>query len=865
MNRKRVLLISLLTLFIGAVSISLFKIRYFTGNTHKPSGAYQALNFWSQQRAYPNNSIPDAGFYRAFEYAKQNLRRLGIRNSGSDSWRAIGPNNLGGRTLALAFNPQNPNTIYAGSASGGLWRSKSGGRGPAAWEYIPTGYPVLAVSSIAFAPGDSNTIYIGTGEVYNYQAAGSGAAYRSTRGTYGLGILKSVDGGTSWSKSLDWSYNQRRGVWVVKINPLNPNTVWAGTTEGTYKSKDGGQSWTQVHNVIMVNDLVINPVDTNTVIVGCGNFASTGYGIYRTTDGGANWTKSTSGLPTTFHGKIQLDISPSNPDIVYASIGNGFTSSSGASWLCRSTDGGITWSVRSTVDYSKWQGWYSHDVAVNPVNPNEVVAIGIEIYKSTNGGSSLLMKSSNTAYSGRIPPEGPEGPPTYSHVDHHDVIYHPTDNNIIYFANDGGVFRTIDGCQTFESCNGGYQSSQFYNGFSSAETDSLLSIGGFQDNSTAIYDGQPAWFVRLIGGDGAWTAIDPLNPAVMYGSWQYLSIVRTNDGGNNWFNIPPPGSGRLTSFIAPFVLAHDLPQVLYGGRDIIYKSVNGGVTWFPTNGGAVLDGNPALAMAVSPQNSNVVYVATAPYQFNRSHVFRTTDGGINWTNITGSLPDRFPGDIAVNPTNEANVYITFSGYGSPHVFKSSDYGSTWIDISQSLPDIPTNAIVIAPQFPNHIYIGTDIGVHVSVDSGNSWYDFSDGLPDALIVMDLSISPLNRKLRIASHGNGAYERSLLGAVTQIAETGIISTGFELKQNYPNPFNPSTRIEYTLHHAAWAELSVFNVRGQKIKTLISARQSAGTKTVTWDGTDFRGQPVAAGTYFYRLKAGSLVQAKKMSLIR
>ncbi|NIW79968.1 MAG: hypothetical protein GWN16_11135, partial [Calditrichae bacterium] len=128
------------------------------------------------------------------------------------------------RTLVVEFNPQNPNTIFAGSASGGLWRSYSAGRGADAWEYVPTGFPVLGVSSIAFVPGDSNTFYIGTGEVYNYQNVGTDPAYRSTRGSYGIGILKTTDGGQTWSKSLDWSYNQQHGVWAVEVNPLNPNT-----------------------------------------------------------------------------------------------------------------------------------------------------------------------------------------------------------------------------------------------------------------------------------------------------------------------------------------------------------------------------------------------------------------------------------------------------------------------------------------------------------------------------------------------------------------------------------------------------------------------------------------------------------------
>ncbi|MCB0270637.1 MAG: hypothetical protein KDH95_20945, partial [Calditrichaeota bacterium] len=401
------------------------------------------------------------GHFAAFEHNRQTLRKNASQTA--DGWQTMGPHNYGGRTLAVVFNPQNPNTIFAGSASGGLWRSTTGGIGVDAWDYLPTGFPVLAVSSIAIAPSDSNIMYIGTGEVYNYQAAGTGAAYRSTRGTYGIGILKSTDGGQSWEKSLDWSSNQQRGVWAIKIDPNNEAVIWAATTEGVFKSIDTGANWTQVHSVILAMDLAIDPLNSDNVLVGCGNFGSTGHGIYRTTNGGANWTKITSGVPSAFAGKVQLDVYPSPFGTQFlASIGNGFSTTSGnASWLCKSSDNGQTWQIMSTQDYSQWQGWYSHDAAFNPSDFNEITAVGIEVYQSTNGGSTLQQKSSGNAFGGVIPPGSPEGAPTYVHADIHDIKYHPTNPEIIYFATDGGVFRSIDGGSTFAGCNGGYQTTQF--------------------------------------------------------------------------------------------------------------------------------------------------------------------------------------------------------------------------------------------------------------------------------------------------------------------------------------------------------------------------------------------------------------------
>jgi hypothetical protein len=236
------------------------------------SGAWQALQFWSQQRAFPDKDIPSDKYFKEYRKVSASLKKSNFTDT--EPWQSIGPHNIGGRTLALAFNPQNLNTIFAGSASGGIWRSYTGGVGAQAWQIVPTGYPVLGVSTIAIPENDSNTIYIGTGEVYNYQNSYGGVTIRVTRGSYGIGILKSTDYGLTWTKSLDWTRNQQRGVEVIRINPLNPNTLWAGTTEGTYKSTNAGTTWQLVNSTIMATDIIINPSDTSMVWIACGNSGS---------------------------------------------------------------------------------------------------------------------------------------------------------------------------------------------------------------------------------------------------------------------------------------------------------------------------------------------------------------------------------------------------------------------------------------------------------------------------------------------------------------------------------------------------------------------------------------------------------------
>jgi Secretion system C-terminal sorting domain len=718
------------------------------------SGAWQALQFWSQQRAYPQNDIPADKYFEQFSQISKSMKKSNFINT--DQWQTIGPHNIGGRTLSLAFNPQNTNTIFAGSASGGIWRSYTGGIGAQAWQIVPTGYPVLGVSSIAISQNDSNTIYIGTGEVYNYHNSYGGVTIRVTRGSYGIGILKSTDYGLTWSKSLDWTRDQQRGVEVIKINPLNPNTIWAGTTEGTYKSINAGLTWQLIDSTIMVTDIKINPEDTSMVWIACGNSGSTGKGIYRTTDNGADWAQLTSGVPTNFNGKILLEIYNASPSTLFASVGMGSDDGAGT-YLLKTTNYGDTWTTLSTLDYATYQGWYSHFVGINQNDPTKMLVGGIDLYKSTNGGTNFIQKSYwYLWYLGQaIPPGEPEGPPNYSHADHHCILYNPDNPDIIYFGNDGGVFRTTDGGETFSGCNGGYQTSQFYNYFASSFQDSLIAIGGLQDNATAIYWGTDYWR-REIGGDGTSAGIDPLNDNIMYGTYQYMSLQKSTDQGNNWDYIAPPGTN--VSFVAPFIVSPSNPQILYAGTDLVYKSTNKGSSWNGT-GSNSFNGDPLLTLSIADNDQNFLYAATAPVSHTAS-VYRTTNGGSNWTNITQNLPNRYPMDIDVNPDDPGTAYIVFSGFGTSHLFKTTDAGDSWVDKGTGLPDVPTSAVVIDPEYTDRVYVGNDLGVFVSLDGGDSWQTFDDGLVDAVIVMDLNISLSNRKLRCVTHGSGVFERSLI---------------------------------------------------------------------------------------------------------
>jgi photosystem II stability/assembly factor-like uncharacterized protein len=795
------------------------------------SGAMEALAFWNDARAYPSRGIPPSQFYRAYTSARS-LKKSG--QALASAWEPMGPINFVGRMISVAVNPLNSSTVYVGSASAGLWRSPSGGTN-GDWERITTGYPVLGVAAIAIDTRDTNTIYIGTGEVYRYQGTEGGVAVRTTRGSYGLGILKTTNSGRSWQKSLDWSANEERGVQAIRINPLNSATVFAATTEGIYRSSDGGASWSNVLGVVMAEDIIIKPSDTTLMIASCGNFSSPGAGIYLSIDGGLGWSQTENGLPA-FSGKTLLEMYAANPTIVYASIADSTTGTGG---LYRTTDFGLSWQLLNSYSVFSVQGWYSHFVAVNPADNSKMIHAGVPIMKSTDGGTSFF--SLGTTY-----------------ADEHSYAHDPANPDVLYVVDDGGVWRTSDFGDGYEFVGYGLSTAQLYNGFSTSTTDSLLAMGQVQDHIPGVrYLGATSW---VDGGvdEAGWTAIDPTDDRNTYAVNREGGGVYkfTNRGGTLVAYSPLDGQGAWNT---PLLVSPSNPSILYCGKSLIHQSTDGGYSWTAVNFGAPLDGNPALSMAMSFTNPDTVYVGTAPL-VARAHVYRTADGGSHWQDISGSaLPDRYPMDLAVDPKDSRTVYAAFGGYGTGHFFKSTDAGAHWTDITGNLPDVHATAVAVDPLVTNHVYVGNDLGVFVSTSGGSDWISFNEGFPEAVLVSDLVISPSNRSLRAATHGNGAYQRKLLPPVTGVEEQGEVPLDFSLGQNYPNPFNPSTTISYTLRQSASVSLNVYDLLGREVATIASGRLGPGTYRALFTPRNLPG-----GLYLYRLRAGPLTISKKMLFI-
>ena len=318
-----------------------------------------------------------------------------------------------------------------------------------------------------------------------------------------------------------------------------------------------------------------------------------------------------------------------------------------------------------------------------------------------------------------------------------------------------------------------------------------------------------------------------------------------------------------TSFIAPYALAPSNPEVVYAGRSVIFRSDQGGLSWEQL---AFLDEsqNPALALAISPVDEDVVYVSTAPFLRDPTddpgppRLFVTRDGGDSWTDITAGLPDRFVTDIAIHPIDDAIAVVTMGGFGTPHVFKTTDSGATWSDLTGSLPDAPTSAALFDPLAPSDLYVGNDVGVFKTSNDGATWTSFSEGLPEAVMAMDLLYSPDDRTVHVGTYGNGRY-RVPLGTPPVAAEDGAAPLRFTLLPNAPNPFRSETTLRYTLDVPGAVRLEVFDTAGRRVALLADGTEEVGPHEHT-----FSADGLAAGIYIARLTVGDAVQSQRMTVV-
>ena len=798
-----------------------------TPQVERPSEAGEAFRMWEYARIFPDGKFYTEKYTQALAFRQ--LQQGAVNRN--PAWEALGPKNIGGRTLSIAIHPQDTNQIWLGSASGGIWKSETAGIGASAWEYVETGFPVLGVGALAIDPVNPDVIYAGTGEVYNLENSMPNVAIRTTRGIYGIGILKSEDGGETWTKSLDWSYGDMTGVQDIVINPLRHETVYAATTEGTYRSYDSGENWTLVHGIGMAVDVEINPQDTNMVFVSCGSLNDQGQsGIYRSFNGGGLFLKIGNGLPANWSGKALMAMHPQQPNIMMVSIGDAFSQIG----LYKTENSGSTWSLVNDTDVCKYQGWYSHDVAMHPTNPDTLIWVGVDLFKSTDGGQNVDQKSSWSAwYFGQVPAGGPEGPPYYVHADMHRLLW--VDDSKVYVVTDGGLFVSYDGGENWDGRNGGYQTQQFYANLGNSGSTTDLCIGGMQDNATAIYTGTGDW-TRVIGGDGECAAINQDNDFILYGSAQYLNMRRSVDGGESWQGITPPDAGNeQRSFNGPFELAPSNQDILYAGAQSIFRSDDGGDNWYNASAGPLNNQNTILTMAVDPNDANTVWAGTVPSSGSGQVVLYKINAATGAATQFSGLPNRVCMDITVHPLNSDVAYAAFGGFNTEHVWKTTDGGQNWVSVSDGLPDIPTNTIAIDPLYPDIVYVGTDVGVWVSKNGGDSWETYSEAAPGSFLVMHLSVAP-GRKLRAATFGLGVWQADM---AEPLSTQGPYMAFSDMKV-FPVPAKDYVNVAFTLEQTDDVRFMLVSADGKVLRNW-EKRFGSGDMIERIDLGDVRSGPV------------------------
>jgi len=708
-----------------------------------------------QTGAFPETSAAE-------QYKKYLLENPENSRSPSGNWTSLGPSSSAGgyagigRLNCVAFRPGDNNTIYAGAASGGIWKSTDGGN---LWTPIGDANAVLGVSDIiVINQGGSNPdiLYIATGDKDGGSMWSLGGQQSNDNNS--VGVLKSTDGGTTWNATgLAFSANQHVTISRLILDPGSGNqTIYAATSNGIYKTTDAGVNWSLllVGNFI---DMEMNPANSSILYASTKDYWNIPL-IYYTTNSGANWNIATTSFGVNDR-RIDLAVTPANSNYVYAVVAN---RNGGLSYVCRSTNAAVSFSTvytgSSTTNLLGWyanegggtngQGNYDLAIAVSPTNANEVYVGGINTHKSTNGGTSwscISCWTSSTTYN-NINPQAP-----VIHADQHFLAFQ--NNSTLFECNDGGLYKTTNGGGSWTDYTNTMVISQLYR-LGVSQTVSNDVITGLQDNGTKVLATGPGW-VDVLGGDGMECIIDHTNVNVQFGTLYFGDIFKTNNYWGSKSQINPANGAWVT----PYVMDQTNNQMLIAGYADVWLSLNGGANWTQISNNLTGSSSTYLrSVAIAPSNSNTIYAATL------TNIWKTTNSGGSWTNITSGLPVSNSNItyISVKNTDPNTVWVSFGGYNSNGVWVTTDGGSTWSNISSGLPSLPVMCVIQNIQSAqDELYAGTDVGVYVKVGSAN-WAPFSTGLPN-VVVTELDIyydaNPPDSKIRAATFGRGLWESDL----------------------------------------------------------------------------------------------------------
>ncbi len=706
-------------------------------------------------------------------------------------WQFVGPLNIGGRAtdIAVAAPKGKYYTIYAATASGGVWKTVNEGT---TWEPVFQDAASTSIGDIALDPGDPDTVWVGTGEANIFRSSMAGC-----------GIYKSTDGGKTWKHmGLAETYTIAR----IVIDPSRPDTVYAAASghewtpnpdRGVFKTTDGGKTWRKVLYVDGMTgaiDLVMDPSNPQVLYAAFWQRIRKkwndprnepdykGSGIYKTVDGGRTWKPADKGLPPAkYRGRIGIDIARSNPRVLYAFVDDyepatpSGTDSYGrkrkkairGAVVFRSDDEGKNWRQVSgktkkmkayMFRHSATYGWVFGQIRVDPNDENKVYTMGLALNVSTDGGKTFRRLRG-------------------MHGDHHGLWIDPDNSNYLVNTNDGGVSVSYDGGRHWKSWTREIHAAQFFDLALDMETPFHVygsvqdqgSMRGVVDLSRGRNRIPAVEFEGAPGGEGSRHAVDPDHPGIVYSAGFYGKITRTDlskgKRGKRKLIVPrlyedqPP---LRTQWLAPFILSPHNPRILYFGAQYLFRSPDRGDTWTrispdltwndPKKSGDI-PYQTIFTISESPLKYGLVYAGTDDGRLHRSR-----DGGRTWSEITkGLAPGKWISCVEASRAGLGTVYAAQNGKRdddfTAYLWKSTDYGKTWKDITKGIPLGPVNVIREDPFNPRVLYAGTDVGVYVSTDAGGSWKVLGD-LPSTF-VHDIKIHPRDHIIVIATHGRGIW--------------------------------------------------------------------------------------------------------------
>lgn len=706
--------------------------------------------------------------------------------------RNIGPAGMSGRVTAIDVVRHQPETIYVGTASGGLWKSVSGG---VDWEPIFEDQPVMSIGSIAIDQSNPDVVWVGTGE---------GNPRNSNNG--GNGVYRSLDGGKTWKHM---GLEGTRHIYRMIVHGNNPDIVYAAAIgspwmahpeRGVYRTKDGGQTWEQVlfvNELTGAADMVADPNNPNKLFVGMWDHqrrpwtfrsGGEGSGLYMTVDGGDTWQKRTEddGLPKGDLGRIGIAVAPSNSDVVYAIV------ESKKNALYKSVDGGYKWKMINNKPSIGGRPFYYSEIYVDPINENRVYSLFTYVNVSEDGGKSF--ETFATSYSLRG-----------IHPDHHAWYIHPDNPDFMIDGNDGGLNITRDRGKSWRFAEN-LPLAQFYHINVDMEVPYNV-YGGMQDNGSWAGPGyvfksggiRNSYWQEVMFGDGFDVVPDPDDSRYGYAMSQGGNVGRYDRETGYSYTIrpthPDPEVRLRFNWNAPIAQDPHNNATIYYGSQFLHKSVNKGSTWeiispdLTTNnpekqkqyesGGLTMDATGAennttiLSIAPSPVNKDVIWVGT-----DDGNVQLTRDGGSNWSDLTSSIPgmpkESWVAQIQASTYNQGEAFIVVNNYRmgdyKPYLFHTSDFGASWNNlVSTSKVEGFTLSFIQDPVEPKLMFLGTEQGLFVSIDAGNNWSKWTHGYP-SVPTADMVIHPREHDLVIGSYGRAAWVFDDIRPFREIASEG-----------------------------------------------------------------------------------------------